>query len=244
MALRCKRAIVEAIELGRSAVIEYRSVVSGDWLEVRIYPTPAGVSAYYREINERKRAELERETANGFLRLINESDALVELVRAATTFFQQQSGCEAVGIRLREGDDYPYFETRGFPAEFVALENSLCVRDDEGQICRDAADQAIMECLCGDVVCGRFKGSQEFVTERGSFWTNSTTGLLATIGRARPADAHPQPLQRRGLRVGGFDRPARRRGASRTAAAQRPPAPDASRPRTSPSGSAWPTSSP
>jgi PAS domain S-box-containing protein len=169
-----------ALELGTPAVLEHRSVVSGDWLEVRIYPTPAGVSAYYREINERKRAELERETANGFLRLINESDSLADLVRAATTFFQQQSGCEAVGIRLREGDDYPYVEARGLPAEFVALENELCARDAAGQICRDSAGYPIMECMCGNVICGRTDPAQEFFSERGSFWTNNTTELLAT----------------------------------------------------------------
>ncbi len=47
----------QAMELGMPCVFEHCSVVSGDWLEVRIYPTPAGVSAYYREINERKRRE-------------------------------------------------------------------------------------------------------------------------------------------------------------------------------------------
>ena len=40
----------QAMELGRPSVSEHRSVYSGDWLEVRIYPTPAGVTAYYREI--------------------------------------------------------------------------------------------------------------------------------------------------------------------------------------------------
>ena len=38
-----------------------------------------------------------------------------QLVAAAVGFIQQQSGCEAVGIRLRDGDDYPYYETHGFP---------------------------------------------------------------------------------------------------------------------------------
>ena len=170
----------QAMELGRPSVLEHRSVVTGDWLEVRIYPTPAGVSAYYREINDRKRADLERETTVGFLRLINESDSLVALAQAATAFFQQQSGCEAVGIRLRDGEDYPYFETRGFPAKFVELENSLCARDHEGELCRDSAGHPIMECMCGNVICGRFDAAQEFFSERGSFWSSHTTTLLAT----------------------------------------------------------------
>jgi type I restriction enzyme M protein len=49
----------QAMELGRPSVFEHRAVVSGNWLEVRIYPTSVGVSAYYREITERKRIEQE-----------------------------------------------------------------------------------------------------------------------------------------------------------------------------------------
>ena len=54
-----QRAYREAMEVGAPAVLEHRSVVSGDWLEVRIYPTGVGVSAYYREINQRKAIEEE-----------------------------------------------------------------------------------------------------------------------------------------------------------------------------------------
>ncbi len=72
------------------------------------------------------RSEHERERTVEFLRLVNASTGAADLIRAAITFFQQQSGCEAVGIRLKDGYDYPYFETRGFPKEFVLAENSLC----------------------------------------------------------------------------------------------------------------------
>ena len=51
------QAFREAMELGRSAVIEHRSVVDGQWLEARIYPTTMGVSCYYRGIDERKATE-------------------------------------------------------------------------------------------------------------------------------------------------------------------------------------------
>ncbi len=54
-----QNAYREAMEVGKPAVLEHRSVVSGDWLEVRIYPTGVGVSAYYREINQRKAIEEE-----------------------------------------------------------------------------------------------------------------------------------------------------------------------------------------
>jgi PAS domain S-box-containing protein len=34
--------------------------------------------------------------------------------------------------------------------------------------------------MCGNVICGRYDTSKPFFTENGSFWTNSTTELLAT----------------------------------------------------------------
>ena len=42
-------------------MLEYRSVFTGDWLEARIYPTAAGISAYFRDINERMGVEADRE---------------------------------------------------------------------------------------------------------------------------------------------------------------------------------------
>ena len=70
----------QAMELGKPSVFEHRSVVTGDWFEVRVYPTSVGVSAYYREINERKRAEAERE------RLLETTSLLLEAATAATSW--------------------------------------------------------------------------------------------------------------------------------------------------------------
>ena len=47
----------DAMELGASSVFDWHAG-GGRWLELRFYPTTAGVSAYVRDIEERKRAEL------------------------------------------------------------------------------------------------------------------------------------------------------------------------------------------
>jgi len=133
-----------------------------------------------RNITERKRAELEREITVEFLRLVNESRSTSELVHSSVKFFRERSGFEAVGIRLKEGEDYPYFETSGFPEEFVRLENSLCKRDVIGRPIRDSNGYTIRECMCGNVIHGRFDPSKSFFTKKGSFCTNSTTELLVT----------------------------------------------------------------
>ena len=142
--------------------------------------TVRGVVLVFRNSWERKRAELERDAAIEFLHLVNTSTSVADLVKASIRFFRKESGCEAVGIRLRQGDDFPYYEARGFPEEFIRLENSLCVRCENGEIERDSDGNPVMTCMCGNVICGRFDRAKPFFTEHGSFWSNDTTRLLAT----------------------------------------------------------------
>ena len=133
-----------------------------------------------QDISWSKRAEKEKELAVAFLRLVNESGNKKEMIRSAVTFFRQHTGCEAVGVRLYEECDYPYYEARGFPEEFVVAENSLCARSDTGEVILDSTGDPVLDCMCGNVICGRFDPSKPFFTKSGSFWTNSTTGLLAS----------------------------------------------------------------
>ncbi len=146
---------------------------------------PPTIIALVTDISDRKAWELERDGAIKFLGLVNNSKSLEELIHAATTFFQQISGCEAVGIRLKNGVDYPYYETHGFPAEFVQLENKLCSYDVDGKTICDQNGEPILECMCGNVICGRFDPALPFFTKRGSFWSNCTTELLASTTAAQ-----------------------------------------------------------
>jgi PAS domain S-box-containing protein len=86
---------------------------------------------------------------------------------------------DAVGIRLKKGHDYPYFVTNGFSEEFVELERDLCTQDENGEIIFDSSGRPLLECMCGNVIVGRTDPSKPFFTIGGSFWTNSTTELLA-----------------------------------------------------------------
>jgi PAS domain S-box-containing protein len=147
-------------------------------------PHPDHFVAVFDDVTDRKRAEHEREATVEFLRLVNDAGGTEELVKSAALFFQQRSGCEAVGIRLKRGDDYPYWEARGFSNEFVLLEDGLCRRDAAGNVVRDRAGDPVLECICGSVICGRTDPGKPFFTPRGSFWSNETTRLLATTTEA------------------------------------------------------------
>jgi PAS domain S-box-containing protein len=131
-----------------------------------------------------RHAQIESDTASEFLKIINQSTDTRTLVHEAVTFFHRQTDCEAVGVRLKDGDDYPYYEAHGFPEEFVRLENSLCERDVNGNVQRDSAGNVCIACMCGNVICGRFDPSKPFFSPKGSFWSNGTSELLATSTEA------------------------------------------------------------
>ncbi|MGM0531015.1 MAG: PAS domain S-box protein [Bacteroidota bacterium] len=135
---------------------------------------------FTRNITERKRQEAERSITLQLLQHLHSQNDLHDLMSGITRLMQDWSGCEAVGIRLKRGEDYPYFETRGFPPEFVNLENSLCEVDTQGEYIRDSKGNPVLECMCGNVIRGRTDASLPFFTEYGSFWTHSTTELLGS----------------------------------------------------------------
>ena len=129
------------------------------------------------------------DTLLALLRAIQEQDTVPGLIREVASFMRRWSGCEAVGVRLREGEDFPYFETRGFPEAFVAAERFLCARGREGTLLRGTDGQPLLECMCGNILCGRTDPALPFFSPRGSFWSNGTTRLLAgTSAEERQAE--------------------------------------------------------
>ncbi|MDR3568336.1 MAG: PAS domain S-box protein [Syntrophobacteraceae bacterium] len=136
------------------------------------------------DISERRQHERELEMAVDFLRLMQEAGDRQDMVQTSIAFFKERLDCEAVGIRLREGEDYPYFESTGFAPGFILAENSLCTRGEMGEVARDGDGYPAHACMCGNVIRGRFDPSKPFFTENGSFWTNNTTQLLATTSEA------------------------------------------------------------
>ena len=130
-------------------------------------------------ISQRKIAEQEHQSTIELLRIINDSAGVQEMISASTLFFRDQSSCQAVGIRLRDGEDYPFYLAQGFSADFIIDENSLCRRDSGGLLVRAGEGSPALVGMCGSIINGHFDPAKPFFTDHGSFWTNSTTELLA-----------------------------------------------------------------
>ena len=133
-----------------------------------------------RDITERKEKDREQSLAMQVLATLNRQNDIGLLVGDILRLIKESTGFEAVAIRLNEGEDFPYYVVNGFSASFVEAERFLCERDPDRKAHLDSGGNPILECMCGNVLRGRFDPAQPFFTERGSFWTNSTTELLAT----------------------------------------------------------------
>ena len=164
----------------------YRKDGSVIWVSINVQAVHGekGRILYYEcmieDISERKSREKQQELTNKILGTLNSPNEIVNLIRDILILLKEYMGIEAVGIRLREGDDCSYFVTEGFTPEFLKSDNYLCARDDAGGIIRDPQGNPCLECMCGSVISGRTDPALPFFTEGGSFWTNSTTKLLAS----------------------------------------------------------------
>jgi PAS domain S-box-containing protein len=157
--------------------------------EITIAEMRTGVTTWYDEIahfttihdiTTQKHLESQKGLSLNVLERLNIGGNQKDMIRDLIMLIKNFSGLEAVGIRLQDGDDYPYYDTEGFIKGHIQKENRLCAINKAGQTIRDTQGKPIMECMCGNVICGRFDPDQLFFTKGGSFWTNNSTELLAT----------------------------------------------------------------
>lgn len=151
-----------------------------------------GASKIAHDISGRKQDEAEREATIECLRFINESSSTKELIHTATRFFKTLAGCEAVGIRLKKGDEYPFYEALAFSGAFLAAANQLCTHEGDGARRYSESGNPMSACLCADVLATDTVHAGANFTAKGSFWCNSAGELLSSM----PTLAHPDQSHR------------------------------------------------
>jgi PAS domain S-box-containing protein len=129
-------------------------------------------------ITARMQTEAYRGMDREVLRILNESEDRQDFIQRVLATLKARTGFDAVGIRLQEGDDFPYFVQEGFSEEFLRTENSLVERGADGGLCRDKDGKACLECTCGLVLSGQTDPSNPLFTKGGSCWTNDSAALL------------------------------------------------------------------
>lgn len=120
------------------------------------------LQATVRDITERKLAETYQEIGLKVLQILNAPGDLQDAIQYCIAVLKARTDSDAVGIRLQEGEDFPW--------------------DKEGKAC--------LECTCGLVISGKTDPANPFFTMGGSFWTNDSAQLL-TISPDQELRFHP-----------------------------------------------------
>ncbi|MCX5839079.1 MAG: diguanylate cyclase [Deltaproteobacteria bacterium] len=131
-----------------------------------------------RDITDRKQAGAYREMGREVLQILNEPGDLQARIQRVLAKLKTHTGFDAVGIRLQDGDDFPYLAQEGFPKDFLQTENTLIERAADGEVCRDKDGKVSLECTCGLIISGKTDPTHPLFTAGGSCWTNDSFPLL------------------------------------------------------------------
>jgi hypothetical protein len=104
---------------------------------------------------ERNRAERRQHLADELFGILNDPFVLADSINLTLTAIKRETSFNAVGIRQRSGDDFPYFVQNGFSQDFLLTENTLISRDDHGGPCRDKNGNIRLECTRGLLIFGQ-----------------------------------------------------------------------------------------
>ncbi|VFQ43052.1 response regulator [Desulfoluna butyratoxydans] len=123
---------------------------------------------------EARRSRSRDRLARDVLELLNRKERSPDFLEEILSIIRRSTHVEALGIRLRDGDECPYGHTQGFSEHFVQAEALLCRRGADGSALRNSKGEALLDGLCGRVLSGGTVPRPPGFTDGGSFWTNST----------------------------------------------------------------------
>ena len=123
-----------------------------------------GVVLVFHDVTEMRHSARERQLTADFLALTNTAADSTSLLEDAARFFLAHSGCAAVGVRIKQGDDYPYCQAFGLPAQFAGADNTLLAVTASGKTVVGKDGAPALQCICGRVIGG---------AQPRSYWTNN-----------------------------------------------------------------------
>jgi PAS domain S-box-containing protein len=130
------------------------------------------------DITESKQTERLLSVPSEILGIIAAPSPVRQTVEGIVAALKRATGFDAVGLRLQDGDDFPFVGAQGYSDEFLRAENTLALRYPDGGLCRDADGAVSLECTCGLVVAGKTDPANSLFTPGGSAWTNDSLPIL------------------------------------------------------------------
>ena len=126
-----------------------------------------GVFAAARDITKRKAIERKQGITNSLLELFAAKTSRKEYLDATTKVIKDWSGCEFIGIRIKDDDkNIPYESCIGFKQDFLELENCLNLGRDN--------------CVCVQAILQNYP-QHDYITSAKSFFCNDSNIFLKNL---------------------------------------------------------------
>ncbi|HEY5957705.1 MAG TPA: PAS domain-containing protein, partial [Polyangiaceae bacterium] len=113
------------------------------------------------------------------LRILSEDTTIASTLERVASTIRQTLALDAVGVRLRSGDDFPYASHDGFSAPFIDVEGNLRAKSRDSGACDGLGIPEHLDCLCGMVLTGNTQPQSPLFMVQGSFCTSLEPNSLA-----------------------------------------------------------------
>ncbi|MHC4698304.1 MAG: sensor histidine kinase [Planctomycetota bacterium] len=135
-----------------------------------------------------KRRPIRVEESVGLARAIsdcaNRGLPRIDFMREVSALLLDFCGCDAIEVRLHDGDLHYRWEATRRPTQNMRFEHVKWAVAGDGRVIPALAESSDLERLCRDVACRRFDSVQPFFTSNGSFWTGNTWEPFAPVVQA------------------------------------------------------------
>ncbi len=140
-------------------------------------PRKDAFAVIFSDVTQQKRLEYRRDLSNKVLALLNTNIITKEEIYKLAELFKEFSLADAVGIRIRKENDFPYYVTIGFPDEFIDTEDCITKSKKLGNETSGKDEPSECNCYCEAVICGEYDGMPGNVTDKGSIWINDLSKI-------------------------------------------------------------------
>ena len=125
------------------------------------------------DITKQKQMEKRRYFLNKILSELNHKLKDENIIEKLASLFKEFSGADAIGIRVQQGDSFPYVVCDLTENE-CSSPDTQCLPVKNGKIHQDDQGHLSFDCLCSSILSQKIK---EFkspnITSKGSFWINN-----------------------------------------------------------------------
>ncbi|MBI2252881.1 MAG: PAS domain S-box protein [Armatimonadetes bacterium] len=117
---------------------------------------------------------------------LNSAESWDEAIYDILHFIKEYTDFEAIGLRIIDENDFPYYYTKGFSDDFLNKENFISNFAQTKKISLDQKEDFSLECICGAVLSKKIKPDAPYFTDEGIFFSNNLSETFNLIKKENP----------------------------------------------------------